>query len=382
MEVYELKLPALEIHQGPQRVLYAFAVDGKTLPTFTTISRIRRESNYQIYGYQRHEVRSHINEIRKYLESDDPMIPNSVVVAFDRRVSFQPAEKKDSNQGFCRFGTLRIPVNKVAPDEEKPGWIVDGQQRVAAIREASMKSFPVFVVGFIAKDDTEQREQFILVNSTKPLPKGLIYELLPTTKVQLPTLMQRRRFPALLVHRLNSDDDSPFKGLIGTPTNPEGIVKDNSVLKMIENSISDGALFRFRDPATGEGNAEVMLQLLKSFWAAVARTFRDAWAVKPRFSRLMHGAGIVSMGYVMDAIADRLRSEAIPSWEQFQHDLEPLREVCRWTDGYWEFGPGAQRKWNEVQNTFGDIQMLSNYLLVQYKARVWSRMIKDSSVTN
>ena len=31
----------------------------------------------------------------------------------------------------------------------------------------------------------EQTEQFILVNSTKPLPKGLIYELLPGTEATL-----------------------------------------------------------------------------------------------------------------------------------------------------------------------------------------------------
>jgi hypothetical protein len=41
---------------------------------------------------------------------------------------------------------------------------------------------------------------------------------------------------------------------------------------------------------------------------------------------------------------------------------------------YWDFGPGAQLKWNEIQNTPRHVQMLANYLLVQYKARVWNRM--------
>jgi hypothetical protein len=50
----------------------------------------------------------------------------------------------------------------------------------------------------------------------------------------------------------------------------------------------------------------------------------------------------------MDAIADRHRAAGVPTRAQFRADLEPLREVCRWTDGYWEFGPGVQRKWNEV----------------------------------
>jgi hypothetical protein len=152
-----------------------------------------------------------------------------------------------------------------------------------------------------------------------------------------------------------------------------GIIKDNSVLKMLENSLSDGVLYRFRAADGGDGDHEAMLEVLRAFWAAVAEVFRDAWAISPRRSRLMHGAGIVSVGFVMDAIADRLRQSGLPKQEQFRGDLEPLREVCRWTDGFWDFGPGMQRKWNEIQNTHRDIQMLANYLLVQYKALVWNR---------
>jgi len=231
------------------------------------------------------------------------------------------------------------------------------------------------VTAFIAGSDDEQREQFILVNSTKPLPKGLIYELLPSTKATLPALLQRRRFPAQLLSRLNHDETSPLRGMIRTPTSPDGVLKDNSILKMLENSLSDGVLYRFRDPATGEGDIEAMLEVLTAFWEAVSRVFRHAWNLPPRRSRLMHGAGVVSLGFVMDAISDRHRSEhsTPPGVAEFEADLKPLASICRWTDGFWEFGPGAQRKWNEIQNTNRDIQLLANFLLVQYKSRVWNR---------
>jgi len=45
----------------------------------------------------------------------------------------------------------------------------------------------------------------------------------------------------------------------------------------------------------------------------------------------------------------------------FRADLEALKPVCPWTEGHWEFGPGVLRKWNEVQNTPKDIQVLANY---------------------
>ena len=234
------------------------------------------------------------------------------------------------------------------------------------------------MIGFVASGDSEQREQFILVNATKPLPKGLIYELLPTTGARLPSLLQRRRFPAHLLERLNHDEDSPLWHLIRTPTNGDGVIKDNSVLKMLENSLTDGVLYRFRDPNTGEGDREQMLRILKSFWGAVKEVFENAWGLPPRRSRLMHGAGIVSQGFLMDAIADRHRKVEKLTSSRFQADLKPLKDVCRWTEGYWDFGPGVQRKWNEIQNTYKDIQMLANYLLVQYKARVWNRSRRES----
>lgn len=378
--IREYRFPALEILQGPGRTIYSFAVDGKLLPEFATVSRVRRNATCELQGYQRPEVRSHISEIKTYVESESPLLPNAIVVAFDERVRFEVAQVQAIGPSYVRTGMIVIHASPDEEDATKPGWIVDGQQRVAAVREADVDSFPICVTAFITADDREQREQFILVNSTKPLPKGLIYELLPTTDARLPGLLQKRRFPAYLSERLNHDPDSPLFGMILTPTTPDGLIKDNSILKMLENSLNDGALYRYRDPRTGEGDVDRMLQILKEFWAAVAYVFPEAWGVPPRKSRLMHGAGIVSLGFLMDAISDRFREVETPSKEQFVGDLKPLREVCSWMSGYWVFGPGAQRKWYEIQNTSKDIQLLTNYLLVQYKERVWNRQVRREAV--
>ena len=257
----DLRLPALQIRQGKSRVIYSFAVDGKLLPEFTSISRIARDDQRLIQGYQRPEVLSHIAQIRQYVESEAPLLPNSIVVAFDQRVRFVPDRRKAASP-YSSTGTIVIPLNGHG-EGPKPGWIVDGQQRVAAIREARVKTFPISVVGFIADSDAEQREQFILVNSTKPLPKGLLYELLPSTTARLPDLLQRRRFPAQLLDLLNQQDDSPLRGLISTPTTPTGLIKDNSILKMLENSLSDGVLYRFRHPDAGGGDVDSMVAVLK-----------------------------------------------------------------------------------------------------------------------
>ncbi|HEY0969817.1 MAG TPA: DGQHR domain-containing protein DpdB [Gemmatimonadales bacterium] len=371
----ELRFPALEVRQGPRRVLYSFAADGKLLPRFTTISRLHRDDEAGLGGYQRPEVLSHITEIREYIESDDPMIPNAIVIAFDQRVRFEPASAQPSDPGCSRLGVLVVPVDDGAPPEDRPGWIVDGQQRAAAIRDAEIEHFPICVTAFITNDASEQREQFILVNSTKPLPKGLIYELLPNTEARLPTALERRRFPSYLLDRLNHDPDSPLLGMIQTPTNPGGCIKDNSILRMLEHSLSDGALYTVRGGRElASEHADGMLDILKPFWSAVRTVYPDAWGLPPRKSRLMHGAGIVAMGFLLDAIVDRYRrQESPPSELQFVENLIPLKPACRWTAGEWVFASGARRRWNEVQNTPKDIELLVDHLLTLYQKRVWSR---------
>jgi DGQHR domain-containing protein len=366
----ELRIPAIQVQQTAETTLYTFAIDGKLVQHFATVSRIRRADGVNLQGYQRPEVVSHISEIRNYLESETPMMPNAVVIAFDSRVRFEPDHQAPPN-GYTHLGTLVIPIDNTA-EEDKPGFIVDGQQRLAAIREAEIDAFPVMVTAFITDDIGEQTEQFILVNSTKPLPKGLIYELLPSTESPLPRLLHRRRFPAYLLDRLNRDEDSPLRFMIQTPTTPQGVVKDNSILRMLENSLIDGVLYRYRDTEGTGGDINTILAILKNFWSATAEVFHDAWGLSPRRSRLMHGAGIVSLGFIMDAIAERHRHAGVPDRQAFLNDLLPLRPVCRWTDGIWNFGPGQQRKWSELQNTSKDIQLLANYLLYQYKALVWN----------
>ena len=364
---YELRFPALEVRQGQGRHLYTFAVDGKVLPKFTTVSRVRRDEK-QIAGYQRPEVLAHVASIRSYIETTSPMIPNAIVVAFDTRVRFEPTEPGTLKNGYTSSGTLIVPVDENLPDEDKPGWIVDGQQRCAAVREADVDFFPLCVTAFITDSEAEQRAQFILVNSTKPLPKGLVYELLPSTKDPLPPSLMRKRFPSLMVERLNFDEDSPFCQLIQTPTIPDGVVKGTSVLRMLENSLTNGCLYYFRDPNTGGGDIEEMLLIVKPFWRAVQKVFDAAWALPPRRSRLMHGVGIVSLGYLMDSITyEYLNLSQLPDEADFAVALEPLRAECAWTGGYWYFGDGSLRRWNELQNIHKDIKILTDHLQHTYQ---------------
>jgi DGQHR domain-containing protein len=371
-----LKVPALAFQQGKKHTLYTFAIEGAMLKKFADVACINRTDDNSINGYQRPEALSHISNIAKYLESKGSMMPNALVVAFDDVVKFSPLDKSDSND--VKVGTLKIPlIHKEG--QRMPAWIVDGQQRAAALEQAAVAGFMVCVVGFMASSDEEQREQFMLVNSTKPLSRSLLYELLPQTHCALPSVLEKKRLPTMLLSFLNGDKASPFYKKIRTATNPAGIIQDNSVLRMLENSLSDGVLYTvYQIHEQTEEGMNVMLSILNEYWTAVSLAFRSAWDLSPKKSRLTHGAGIISMGFIMDAITNRYDDNSKLSRETFHQDLEKLSSTCRWTHGYWEFGPGDQRKWNEIQNTPTDIRILSNHLLMQYKRLIWSEALRSA----
>ena len=205
----------------------------------------------------------------------------------------------------------------------------------------------------------------MLVNSTRALPKSLVYELLPSIEGHIPPKMRRRREAYILLEHLNRDSNSPFYVRINTTTNSHiesANIKDLSVLRMLENSMKDGILSQFKP--------QKALELLNNFWSAVSRYYPEAWEAPPKKSRLTHGVGVVSMGYVMDTIAYKLvRNRRVPPLEKFAVELDHLGRSIPWQEGVWEFTENLKMPWNEVQNTSKHMDLVTNYLIRLYHKR-------------
>ena len=102
-------------------------------------------------------------------------------------------------------------------------------------------------------------------------------------------------------------------------TSPTGVISDIAVQKFFLNSLSDGAM---RLLITKDNGVELCLGLAQEFFKAVAYVFRDAWEEQtPKTSRLVHGAGIVAMGYVMDLLH---RSDGARTWQDFAAGMSCL----------------------------------------------------------
>ena len=96
-----------------------------------------------------------------------------------------------------------------------------------------------------------------------------------------------------------------FAAKIDQHTNPGGRIKDTAIQRVIMNSLSDGMMREFLRRDDDGAGAQQCFDLISDYYRAVALVFPDAWAAKhtPKTSRLVHGAGIVALGYVMEVLA-------------------------------------------------------------------------------
>lgn len=371
-----LKRRALRIEQHPSIPLYVFALAAEEVSQVADVARISRDEAGKLIGYQRPEKKQHVKQILEYLDSDEVLFPNGLILALPANVRFKSSPGPASSDGLCTSGTIEIPLPD-SLDAPRPAWIVDGQQRSLALARTRNSRLAVTIAGFVAEDLDTQRDQFLRVNTVSPLPTNLVSELLPEVGTALPTKLSARKLPAALVEALSQDRDSPFRGLIrrastGPEQKAEAVVADNSLMLTIQESLNlpSGVFSPYKNLANGTVDTATIRTILVTYWTAVRETFSDAWGLPATRSRLMHGVGIRSMGRLMDRVMVNINPSSPRAIEQTRAELELIAPSCRWTKGRWQ---DLNIPWNELQNNPRHISTLSNYLLriyVQAKANV------------
>jgi DGQHR domain-containing protein len=359
---------ALRFRQSPDCLLYVFSLTASQILQIADISRVSRDQSGDLIGYQRPEVRQHIQEIVDYLDSDQVIFPNPIIIALPSSIKFTSGRGPKVVGDEGAQGRIEIPL----PGDGAPkvGWIVDGQQRALALARAKCPHLIVPVNAFVTDSIDIQRDQFLRINNARPLPRGLVTELLPTISSPLPPRLALRRTPSALCDLLNADEHSPFQGLIKRSSTRvelrrQAVVTDTSIVKMLEESLTSpsGCLFPFRNMTSGETDFAGIWQVLLIYWGAVQATFPDAWGKSPAQSRLMHGAGIRAVGRLMDRVMATVDPRHKATAGQVLEDLALVSPHCHWTSGNWV---GLDMRWNDIQNVPRHINELSSYLIRAY----------------
>lgn len=269
---------ALRVDQKGGRYIYLLTVSADDLLRIAGVSRVTRDNDGRLIGYQRSDVRRHVRDIAEYLKSDNMLLAHPLILSFSTQVTFVSSRGPHISDGCAVAGTLRIPIHST--DGPKPAWIVDGQQRALAIGLCEDRTFAVPICAFIADDVELQRDQFLRINNSRPLPRGLVTELLPEVTSPLPPHLAIRKVPSALCDLLNREEKSPFHGLIKRPSSSgdeshRAVVTDTVIVKMIEESLThpSGCLFPHRNIATGEYDEAAIWAVLQVYWSAVRRCF-------------------------------------------------------------------------------------------------------------
>jgi DGQHR domain-containing protein len=343
--VKTFKYPGVRARQSAEHEVITITARASDVLTFAAISRAGRDGKGTLTGFQRPQIASHIREIRDYLRTDRAVLPNSVVISFSEGIAIKPIKAGSP------FVEVTINMGK-----EPPARVVDGQQRLTALSGLPEKDFEIFVSILVCKDEQEENEQFIRINSTRPLSKALLYELIPKAQ-DLPRRLSDRGFAAEVIELLNYDSESSLKGKIHQYTNPTGILRDTAFHKIIKQSVSDGAMREF--PL--DKQVERSYELLSEFFEAVKTVFKKDWDDHtPKTSRLVHSAGIMAMGFVMEDLVAR---ENAFKAKDFVPGLNVVKEHAAWTSGHWVFAKDDIVPWNGIQNVPRQIMQLSQHLV-------------------
>lgn len=360
-----LEVRALRVFQGDDIPLYSFFIKSSDILKIADISRIKRGENGALLGYQRGEVQRHVNEIVDYLNTQSVLFPNAIILAMASSVKFKQSRGPQIGDPHCESGLLRIPL---VVNGDKPAWIVDGQQRTLALMKSRRQDLLVPITAFVSDDFEIHRTQFLLVNKVKPLPSGLISELLPAVNTILPASLAKNKIPSALCDILNRDPESPFYNLIIRETTDrkechKAVITDNSLLQVIRGSLNSmhGCLYQYRNVATGETDVESVRKCVNIFWSEVKDLFPEAWGKDPKCSRLMGGVGIRAMGTLMDRIMSSVNIADPQASEKVKAAISPLKDKCAWTSGNWELLNNIP--WNHLQNTPNHVNLLANMLI-------------------
>src|SRR4051812_32250834 len=102
---------ALKSTQGDDIDVYAFFLAGGDILNIADISRIEREEG-ELKGFQRKEIKAHVNAIVEFLDSGAVLFPNAIILALSPEIEFKfsRGSRPEGMLEVADSGTLTIPL--------------------------------------------------------------------------------------------------------------------------------------------------------------------------------------------------------------------------------------------------------------------------------
>ena len=99
---------AIRIKQSKEHPLFMFSLTGSEILEVADISRLSRGDDGKLLGYQRPEVKKHVQDIINYLDNEGGLFPNSIILALSSSIKFRAARGPRVGDGLAEAGELEI----------------------------------------------------------------------------------------------------------------------------------------------------------------------------------------------------------------------------------------------------------------------------------
>jgi DNA sulfur modification protein DndB len=241
------------------RQIYNFFIEPEVLLKVAYV--FRRTSPAREKAYQRPLKSGRLDRIRKFLEEENGMFINNIILNFKEPLEFTQNKDIKNLPHYLELGTLKIPNSYCSAE------IIDGQHRTYGFTHANKakKELKLNVAALDNSSELERATFFIKINKEqKPVPPDLLWDLAGEIEPHTDSGKISN-----IVKRLNKE--SPFKGTISIPS--ETITTRNIPIKMANfcNGIEDRELLKIFKTEND------LLSALKTFFSIVEKLFNYDW---------------------------------------------------------------------------------------------------------
>ncbi|MEI7698899.1 MAG: DGQHR domain-containing protein [Planctomycetia bacterium] len=232
-------------------------------------------------GAQRSLNESRVRAVKRFLEDDLNTVPTSVIISLGSRGVTYPEGNGP------RTGQITIEC----VDAQKAGVLIDGQHRLIGMSRSDAEA-NVNVVALLTDDENEAAFQFFVINNkSSRVPTDHIKSLLAErANTRLRERIKKARLSISptyeFVATADSDDESPFRGLIDWPTN-------RTLNKWIKPSAIEAAISDMQERKIREFNDDdFIIECFFIMWRVIHQRWPELWTAE---SRLLSKVGIVCM---------------------------------------------------------------------------------------
>lgn len=317
----KLSIPSVRFKQNGVWI-YLTSLKATDLVEFTKVAHFKNGLNPadQAQGYQREPVPAKAKAVAKYLHEGLKIMPTAIVLS---------SREGESNVGYNETR------KEITLDSSKKLYIIDGQHRTEGFRVGIEKGWseladvemPVVIVQGL--DKIEEMRQFRDINGNqKRVATGLVNMIL--TQIEAVngegSIDEKDRWKVIASHvinRLNSDENSPWKGLLIMPNESRpkrSEIEENPELlntKIVSATSFYAAIRPIYDylkahheyllGSTIKEEAEALYGVLVEFWQAIKELCPDAFE-SPTEYVIQKTPGLFALNLVCKALLSQMHS--------------------------------------------------------------------------